>query len=303
MANTSLSFLLLPLTIFALETSVEPGWSGGPQARSQNQALASVVASCKSTQYFSLCIESLSPRVNGTQPSPQDIAQAALSVSLAKARDARAYVTLVARRYSKMKGTDYQVVRDCLDQINDSVNQLSVSLAELQKMGQEGNNNNFLWHCSNVQTWISAALTDQSICVSGIPGRAFGHNMKAAVVGQVTDVAKATTNALALDQMPVFCAGVLDSLAVELRGSKDFSKLYTGIALLGFIASVSESINTRAFSHLLTFLVHRYPKVLFDRTGLETELLRKASKKGYEKRPTADDENASYSSLVGPSGY
>lgn len=59
----------------------------------------------------------------------------------------------------------------------------------------------------------------------------------------------------------VFCTGVLDSLEVELKGSRDFSKLYAGIAILGYIASVSESINTRAFSHLLSFLGHRYPKV------------------------------------------
>uniref|UniRef100_A0A2N9FXF6 Tubulin-folding cofactor D C-terminal domain-containing protein n=1 Tax=Fagus sylvatica TaxID=28930 RepID=A0A2N9FXF6_FAGSY len=60
---------------------------------------------------------------------------------------------------------------------------------------------------------------------------------------------------------PIFCAGVLDSLAVELKGSKDFSKLYAGISILGYIASVSESINSKAFSHLLTFLGHRYPKI------------------------------------------
>ncbi|KAM3740428.1 hypothetical protein ACB098_08G098000 [Castanea mollissima] len=60
---------------------------------------------------------------------------------------------------------------------------------------------------------------------------------------------------------PIFCAGVLDSLAVELKGSKDFSKLYAGIAILGYIASISEPINSKAFSHLLTFLGHRYPKI------------------------------------------
>ncbi|KAK6918551.1 Pectinesterase inhibitor domain [Dillenia turbinata] len=198
MASSSLSFLLLSLTIFALAKTVEPGQARSSPAQTRNQAMDSIVASCKSTHYFSLCVESLSPRVNGPQPSPQDMAQAALSVSLDKARYARAYVTVVAGRYSKMKGRDPQMVRDCLDQINDSVYQLTVSVTELQKMGQEGNNNNFMWHCSNVRTWISAALTDQSICVSGIPGRAFGHNMKAAVKGQVTDVAKVTSNALAL---------------------------------------------------------------------------------------------------------
>jgi hypothetical protein len=59
----------------------------------------------------------------------------------------------------------------------------------------------------------------------------------------------------------IFCAGALDSLEVELKGSKDFSKLYAGIAILGYIALVSDSISTRAFSQLLRFLGHRYPKV------------------------------------------
>ncbi|KAH1063695.1 hypothetical protein J1N35_028682 [Gossypium stocksii] len=58
-----------------------------------------------------------------------------------------------------------------------------------------------------------------------------------------------------------FCSGVLDSLAVELKASKDFSKLYAGIAILGYICSVSGPINSCAFSHLLTFLTHRYPKI------------------------------------------
>lgn len=59
----------------------------------------------------------------------------------------------------------------------------------------------------------------------------------------------------------IFCAGALDSLEVELKGSKDFSKLYAGIAILGYIALVSDSISTRAFSQLLRFLGHRYPKI------------------------------------------
>ncbi|XP_015055533.1 tubulin-folding cofactor D [Solanum pennellii] len=62
-------------------------------------------------------------------------------------------------------------------------------------------------------------------------------------------------------QTVVFCVGVLEALNVELKGSKDFSKLYAGIAILGYISSVPEQINIQAFSHLLTFLTHRFPKV------------------------------------------
>ncbi|KAK2968570.1 hypothetical protein RJ640_006761 [Escallonia rubra] len=59
----------------------------------------------------------------------------------------------------------------------------------------------------------------------------------------------------------VFCAGVLESLTVELKGSKDFSKLYAGIAILGYVASISEPISIEAFAYLVTFLAHRYPKI------------------------------------------
>ncbi|KAH9627452.1 hypothetical protein KSS87_006143 [Heliosperma pusillum] len=62
-------------------------------------------------------------------------------------------------------------------------------------------------------------------------------------------------------QTAVFCAEVLDCIKIELRGSKDFSKLYSGIALLGYIASIDDPISMQAFAHLLFFLGHRYPKI------------------------------------------
>ncbi|XP_020211483.1 tubulin-folding cofactor D isoform X2 [Cajanus cajan] len=62
-------------------------------------------------------------------------------------------------------------------------------------------------------------------------------------------------------QTPTFCAAVLDTLSFELKGSKDFSKLYAGIAILSYVASVPEPINMRAFSQLLNLLGHRYPKI------------------------------------------
>lgn len=158
------------------------------------------------------------------------------------------------------------------------------------------------------------------------------------------------------DQTPVFCASVLDSLNVELKGSKDFAKLYSGIAILGYIASLLETINARAFTHLLTLLGHRYPKIrkasaeqvyivllqngnlvpedkmekaleiisetcwdgdveatklqkleLYEMAGVELGLLvkprDKLPNKDSGKEPATNDENASYSSLVGSSGF
>lgn len=58
-----------------------------------------------------------------------------------------------------------------------------------------------------------------------------------------------------------FYKGVVDSLAIELRASKIFAKLEAGVVILGYIASVSEPISKQAFSQLLSFLAHRYPKI------------------------------------------
>lgn len=58
-----------------------------------------------------------------------------------------------------------------------------------------------------------------------------------------------------------FFVSILDSLREELRGTKDFPKLNAGIAILGYIASIQEPINSKAFSHLLTLLGHRFPMI------------------------------------------
>uniref|UniRef100_A0A2P2K0Q0 Beta-tubulin cofactor d n=1 Tax=Rhizophora mucronata TaxID=61149 RepID=A0A2P2K0Q0_RHIMU len=154
----------------------------------------------------------------------------------------------------------------------------------------------------------------------------------------------------------VFCSRVLDSLAVELKGSKDFSKLYASIAILGYITLILEPVNTQAFFQLLILLGHRFPKirkaaaeqvylVLLQNENLVAEgkteraleilsetcwdgaldAIKHQRKELYVlagmelgetvhvkdtvpnedggKNPMANDENASYSSLVGSSGF
>ncbi|XP_052885937.1 tubulin-folding cofactor D-like [Gossypium arboreum] len=50
-----------------------------------------------------------------------------------------------------------------------------------------------------------------------------------------------------------FCSGVLDSLAVELKASKDFSKLYAGIAILWHHISLNQPSVVYCFFFFLIF--------------------------------------------------
>lgn len=58
-----------------------------------------------------------------------------------------------------------------------------------------------------------------------------------------------------------FYSELINLLGSELKGSKDFTKLCAGLSILGYISSQLDRTGTKAFSQLLTFLGHRYPKI------------------------------------------
>ena len=193
MAKLSLSLIVF-IVIFSVLGSVEPAAVRHAQV---SRARAFIESSCRSTRYPSLCVKCLSGYANKTQQSPFQLAQVAISVSLAKARQTRAYMMQVSGNFKDVQGRTHQDIRDCLDQINDSVDRLTQSILELRRMNQEGGDSDFTWRMSNLNTWVSAALTDATICVDGFSGREMG-KMKATIKGKLVDVAQITSNALAL---------------------------------------------------------------------------------------------------------
>ncbi|KAM0872162.1 hypothetical protein ACQ4PT_038902 [Festuca glaucescens] len=159
--------------------------------------------SCHATQYPSVCVQSLSAySAAGSPPrSPQELARAALSVSADRAKSASAYVGRLVgpdRRGSAggaKKGSS--PARDCLENMVDSVGHLRDAAKELGgNMGRAGTPA-FRWHLSNVQTWCSAALTDENTCLDGL-SRGVDPRTRAAIRSKVVDVAQVTSNALAL---------------------------------------------------------------------------------------------------------
>ena len=104
------------------------------------------------------------------------------------------------KKLTKFKGLnarEYEANRDCLDEMGDTVDQVSRSVRELKYLGK-AKGKDFLWHMSNVETWVSAALTYENSCLDGFAGRAMDGKIKASVKAWVTHVAQVTSNALAL---------------------------------------------------------------------------------------------------------
>ncbi|KAK9076440.1 hypothetical protein SSX86_004774 [Deinandra increscens subsp. villosa] len=189
MSQTFLSFLYVWLAIFALSTVVE----------SRSRARMYIDSQCKSTRYPDICVQTLFPYVNKRGlPSPQLQAQISLATCLSTARFTKTYMNMVAKKLNQTSSSgDYQAMEECLRQIDDGVKQITQSFKELQQMGKDGDEK-FLWHESNVQTWVSAALTDATTCIDDVLGGVISESEKAMIRARILKVKQLASNSLAL---------------------------------------------------------------------------------------------------------
>ncbi|KAK4572036.1 hypothetical protein RGQ29_030445 [Quercus rubra] len=149
--------------------------------------------SCSSTTYPKLCFTSLSTYTNLIQTSPQLLASTALNVTLSSAKST--YTMMV--NISKSQGMSPKVVatmKDCVEELSDSVYELKKSIREMKNV----KGSKFQLMISDIQTWVSAALTDETTCTDGFQGKATNGNVKTLVRGRIVNVAQLTSNALAL---------------------------------------------------------------------------------------------------------
>ncbi|KAK4786633.1 hypothetical protein SAY86_010466 [Trapa natans] len=156
-----------------------------------------IKSSCLATRYPALCIRYLSGYAAVIRRSDHHLAQVALLISLSRARSAASFVT----RLSRARGLgqwDHGAVIDCVENMGDTVDRLAQSIHEIARAGRSAGGN-FEWHMSNVQTWVSAALTDETTCMDGFTRRSPADPIvKVAVRRRVVNVAQVTSNALAL---------------------------------------------------------------------------------------------------------
>lgn len=90
-------------------------------------------------------------------------------------------------------------MKDCVENLGDGLTMLAQSMREMKRVGRSGRGRQeFLWRLSNVETWVSAALTDETTCLDGFDGKFMDGVVKMAIRRRVVHVARVTSNALAL---------------------------------------------------------------------------------------------------------
>uniref|UniRef100_A0A7N0U7Y6 Pectinesterase inhibitor domain-containing protein n=1 Tax=Kalanchoe fedtschenkoi TaxID=63787 RepID=A0A7N0U7Y6_KALFE len=151
--------------------------------------------SCSGTLYLNLCYATLSPFAGSINNSQAQLAEAAISVSLKKSKTAAAYVT---RQKDAVDSKAAVPVEDCVSTLTDAVDQTRDSLKLMKEIAGMPNES-AKFKASNVQTWMSAALTNQGTCIDGLEEAAAADGpVKAEVIRRAGVAKKVTSNALAL---------------------------------------------------------------------------------------------------------
>ncbi|KAI3918313.1 hypothetical protein MKX01_041633 [Papaver californicum] len=152
-----------------------------------------IKASCSLTTYPKLCIKSLSVYSNKIKTNYTVLTYMALSVSLTKAEKTLKTVTKIARQRD-IKPSDAMAIKDCVENIGDSIDELRDSLNEMNNLNQT----DFDFKLSNLKTWVSAALTDDDTCMEGLGEEDVKGDARIIIRKNVVKTAQLTSNALAI---------------------------------------------------------------------------------------------------------
>ncbi|OMO98097.1 Pectinesterase inhibitor [Corchorus olitorius] len=151
-----------------------------------------VKTSCQVTMYPDICYKTLSTYASTIQTSPRELANAALSVSLKAAQSTSNLVMKLSKEHG-LKPGEAVAIADCVDTMGDCVEELQQSMSAMKDLqGPE-----FQMKMSNMQTWVSAALTNEDTCMDGIEEKARNGKFKDTIRSNIARVAQLTSNALA----------------------------------------------------------------------------------------------------------
>ncbi|KAI3730673.1 hypothetical protein L1987_61845 [Smallanthus sonchifolius] len=150
---------------------------------------------CETTRYPETCFTTLSNYSGSIQHDPYRLAMVAIHVALQNATHMANYVSNISLQVGSSNTTESAAINDCSSVFGDAVDQIHKSQIEMRRLGWTGESLRF--QLSNVQTWMSAALTNEDTCMDGFEGVA-ADDVKADVCDRVVAVKEVTSNALAL---------------------------------------------------------------------------------------------------------
>ncbi|GAB2279966.1 hypothetical protein Dimus_014603 [Dionaea muscipula] len=165
-------------------------------------------SSCNVTLYPELCYTSLAGYASAVKQDPGHLALVAIRVSLSHARQTASYISNLKNSSPSVDPAAASALRDCCSTFGDAIYQIRGSLTQMRKLGRgygsgSGSGSGYGYEAwrfqvSNVQTWMSAAMTYEETCLDGFDDVDEGSTVKSEVFPWVVEDKEFASNALAL---------------------------------------------------------------------------------------------------------
>ncbi|KAL8210122.1 hypothetical protein R6Q57_006854 [Mikania cordata] len=152
-----------------------------------------IYKSCHTTLYPELCYLYLSRFTTRIGTSPRLLAQTALAATLSNTWSTSKKLVTYSRTH-KMTRREISAMKDCLEELGDSAYELHISMVE---MGKVRSGSDFLFNMNSIETWVSAALTDDDTCIDGFSDKNMNGEVKTMVRKHVLNIAHLASIALA----------------------------------------------------------------------------------------------------------
>lgn len=187
MANHHRSHISTLLILLAICLTTSSRFSAAKDDKYVQQA-------CGVTRYRSLCVRSLSPFSGSAKTSPSLWARAGVSVTITEAKSVVQYLIKIKRQVrNRWRGTrNNAALGDCIECFQNAIDELHKSLGILRNL----NRRTFGTQMGDLNTWLSAALTDADTCLDGFEGQK-GRQVRL-IRRRVSKASCVTSNALAL---------------------------------------------------------------------------------------------------------
>ncbi|KAG0484734.1 hypothetical protein HPP92_008627 [Vanilla planifolia] len=144
---------------------------------------------CELTRHSALCRSSLQKFPGVANASQRDLVHISLNVTLH--RVGAAFYGASAMASMPMDPRTRSAYEDCMELLDDSVDQLSQSLLTVSRVSAGGTSH------EDVVTWLSAALTNHDTCTEGLDGIS-NVNVRQQMGGHLKDLSELISNSLAI---------------------------------------------------------------------------------------------------------
>uniref|UniRef100_A0A5B6YJF0 Pectinesterase n=2 Tax=Davidia involucrata TaxID=16924 RepID=A0A5B6YJF0_DAVIN len=188
----SVVFIVASAVSAALVFGIRTRASGGSDAAGRRRPTQAISRTCSKTRYPALCVNSLVDFPGALSADDNDLVH--ISVNMTLQRFGRALYVTSGINNLNMDTHERSAYEDCLELLEDSVDQLSRSLVSVSP-SPDGNLQP-IGSTQDVLTWLSAALTNHDTCTDGF--EEVNGSVKDQVKEKLRDLSELVSNSLAI---------------------------------------------------------------------------------------------------------